>query len=119
MRNPDATYANPLKVAKKFMAKDPVAAERKRAAMFRPKTDSELASADFLHHFAGTRDRDAEGRFDSGTVARTDDYALAMAPKKKLGMGKKLLIGAGAGLVAGGAMIARRKLDPSLLAKMG
>ena len=53
-----------------------------------------------LHQFAGTRDRDAEGRFDSGTVAKPDDYALAMAPKKS-GIVKPLAIGAGAGLLTG------------------
>ena len=58
-----------------------------------------------LKQFADERNRDPEGRFDSGTVARPDDFAIAMmpAPKPKMGLGKKLAIAGTAGLLGGTA----------------
>jgi len=58
-----------------------------------------------LKQFTDERNRDPEGRFDSGTVARPDDFAIAMmpAPKPKMGLGKKLAIAGTAGLLGGTA----------------
>jgi len=76
----------------------------------------QLGSTLFLHQFAGERDRDPEGRFDRGDVAKPDDFAAAgMAGKKKLAMG------AGLGVAAGGAALASpkvRKAGKAALAAM-
>jgi len=65
-------------------------------------TKKDLSSTLFLRHF-DERNRDPEGRFDSGTVARPDDFAIAMMPaaqpKQGPGLGK-LAAAAGAGAFA-------------------
>ena len=67
---------------------------------------TEMGSGRLLHQLSGgDRDRDAEGRFDRGDVAKPDDFAMAgMSGKKKLG------IGAGLGVAAGSAALAAPKV---------
>ena len=94
-RNEGVMPLGPLPARKKIMAKDPAAAERKRAAMFEPKRE-----------FAEARDRDGEGRYSAGNVPGADDYAIAgaVAPKKRSVLGAGLVGGAAGGAATYGAL---------------
>ena len=65
------------------------------------------AGGDGLHHFAGERDRDPEGRFSNGQVARPDDFMLAHQAKPKASLAKKAAL-AGAGALGVGALALKR-----------